>query len=320
MKKHLTEHNNEKALDKKEILLFKYLNNNKKGLKTKDDLMRYMKNAMSVMGFDDSDALAYYYAYTANYRPEGDYENLTKSEFKDYKTFKQKKTTNVNASQFTKSKIPFKGSNLEGYWETNYNNDWYYVVKSYGWYPIFLFINNKWYEVSDRFSSSTGKQIGNSRPTRYSNELKDEITLVSRKEIEDLMNGKINHEELFKGKRENLEKIIKYKLLNVPKFVSWGYWDEGGKAKFKVIDVKQIDEKILITIDVIEAGKREGQKLVKSDVSYKTGEIPQATPNKVHAAIKDYINMKFVDIIGTWVDEDENIISKDYFLMFKFKD
>ena len=27
-------------------------------------------------------------------------------------------------------------------WDVNGKNEWYYVVVSYGWYPLFLFINN----------------------------------------------------------------------------------------------------------------------------------------------------------------------------------
>jgi len=319
MKDIIFEENKDLALSKPEIILFKYLNLNKKNLGKKKDMIDAIKDGLKMVGQDESEALAYYYAYTANYRPAGDYENLTKSEFKDYKTFKQKKITNVDSSQFVANKIPFKGSNLEGFWDVNNNNDWYYVVESYGWYPIHLFINNKWYEVSDKYSSSTSKQISHSRPSRYSDKVASNIYYVSRKEIKDLRDGTIDFDDLIKGKKTTFEKTLKEKLLNVPKFVSWGYYgDDRGKAKYKLTDIKEIDDKILITIEILEAGRREGQKLVKSDVSYTTGEIPAATPSKVESAIKSKINNEFVDIIGQWVDEDEEL-PKDYFLAFKFK-
>lgn len=318
MKDIIFEENKDLALSRPEIILFKYLNANKKNLRTKKEFIDAIKDGLSMVGKSEEESLAYYYAYTANYRPNGDYENLTKSEFKDYKTFKQKKTTNVDSSQFVAGKIPFKGSNLEGFWDINSKNDWYYVVESYGWYPIYLFINNKWYEVSDSYSSSTSKQLSQSRPSRYSIKVKTKIYYVSRKEMKDLRDGVIDFNDLMKGKKSTLEKTLKEKLLDIPKFISWGYGEDSGKAKFKLTDIKEVDEKILITVEILEAGKREGQKLVKSDVSYTTGQIPGATPNKVESVIKDKINREFVDIIGQYVDEDEEL-PQDYFLMFKFK-
>lgn len=315
--KNILENQDDRALSKKEIILFKYLNKHRNEFKKKDQLIEAIKTMLSVFGENPEEALAYYYAYTANFRPDGDYENLTKSEFKDYKTFKQKKISNVESSQFTSSKIPFKGSNLEGYWDVNNKNEWYYVVKSYGWYPIYLFINDKWYQVSDKYSISTSKQIGYSRPSRYSNEFESTIYFVDRKEMEGLMNGRINFDDLMKGKKTSLENTLKRELLGVPKFLSWGYGDGSGKAKFKVSDIKQIDDKVLITIDVLEAGRREGQKLVKSDVSYTTGQIPAATPAKVEYAIKQKINSEYSSIIGQYVDEDEEL-PQDYFVLYKF--
>ena len=317
MKKIIFE-NEEPALSKSEIIMFKYLNKHKKDAGTKNELLEYIKRMLKLMSKPESEALAYYYSYTANFRPEGDYENLTKSNFKDFKSFKQKKITNVNSSDFVTGKIPFKGSNLEGYWDVNDKNEWYYVVKSYGWYPIYLFINDKWYQVSNTYSISTSKQMGYSRPYRYSSEVGSKVYFVNSKEIDGLMNGRIDFDDLMKGKKTSLENSLKSELLNVPKFVSWGYYgDDIGKAKFKVSDVKQIDDKVLITIDVLEAGRRDGQKLVKSDVSYTTGEIPAATPAKVESAIKEKINREYVKIIGQYVDEDGEL-PQDYFVLFKF--
>ena len=97
---------------------------------------------MSFIGRPESDAKFYYEVYTANFRPDGDYENLDQQSFRDFRQFKQRKTPNNGAYEYTAAKIPFKGSNLEGYWDVNGKNEWYYVVVSYGWYPLFLFINN----------------------------------------------------------------------------------------------------------------------------------------------------------------------------------
>jgi hypothetical protein len=123
-------------LSEKEIRLFKYLNKHKQDMGNQSKMLAFVKTMMPFVGRPESDARFYYEVYTANYRPNGDYENLDKTTFRNFKEFKQKKTPNNNAYQFSSAKIPFKGSNLEGYWDVNNKNDWYYVVKSYNWYPV----------------------------------------------------------------------------------------------------------------------------------------------------------------------------------------
>ena len=179
----------ENPLNKREILLFKYLNDNRKGIKDKKDLIELIKNSLGYFGFPISDATMYYEIYTANFRPEGDYQNITKETFKDYKQYQKQKTGNKSAYEYASGKIPFIGSNVEGEWGVNKNNEWYYVVKSYGWYPIFLFINNQWYRTLDTYSSTTRKHISQSDPGRYNSELDANVIAVSRVEIEKLMDG-----------------------------------------------------------------------------------------------------------------------------------
>ena len=39
-----------------------------------------------------------------------------------------------------------------------------YIVSSYGWYPIFINKDGRWYENKDKYSVSTSKQISQLRP------------------------------------------------------------------------------------------------------------------------------------------------------------
>jgi hypothetical protein len=112
IKKILLEELGKSALNKMEINMFKHLNSNKKNLSTKAKMIDFIKTMMPIFSRPESDALYYYELYTANYRPEGDYENVTKSNFKDPKTGKQQRTTNSNARQYSKDKIPFKLHNF----------------------------------------------------------------------------------------------------------------------------------------------------------------------------------------------------------------
>ena len=148
---------NEKLLSKEEVRLFKMLNNKKHELGTKPDMVGFIGMMLKLMGKPEHRASFYYEVYTQNYRPEGDYENLTRETFKDYRGFKQKRTPNNTAWEYSTATIPFKGSNIEGFWDENNKGEWYYVVQSWGWYPVFLFKNDQWYSVNDTYSSSTSK-------------------------------------------------------------------------------------------------------------------------------------------------------------------
>ena len=72
------------------------------------------------------------------------------------------KIANRNASEYTKSLTPFEGSNLSGVL-----TDKFYIVYSYGWYPVFVYdrINRVWIENKDKYSPTTSKQTTQARPT-----------------------------------------------------------------------------------------------------------------------------------------------------------
>ena len=251
----------EGPLTKKEIMLFKYIDKNKKETKTKPEFLKFLKSILPVLGMSPNETNFYYEVYTANFRPEGDYENLTKENFKDYRQFKQRKVTNNTAYEYATAKMPFKGSNLEGQWEVNNNNDWYYVIKSYGWYPIFLFINNQWYRTLDTYSSSTRKQMNQVNPVKFDSNLNADVMSLNKGEMERLMDGRYSLERVKTDRVSNFVKI-KDKVTNQSKLISGGWGDNAHRVNFMVKDVEDVEGKIKIFVKILKAGKMVDRKMI----------------------------------------------------------
>jgi hypothetical protein len=203
----------------------------------------------------------YYEVYTANFRPEGDYENLTKENFKDYRQFKQRKVTNNTAYEYASARMPFKGSNIEGQWGVNNNNDWYYVITSYGWYPVFLFINDQWYRTLETYSSSTRKQMSQVNPVKFDSNLNANVMSVTKGEMERLMDGRYNVERVNTDRVSNFVKI-KDKVTNQSKLISGGWGDNAHRVNFMVKDVEDVEGKIKIFVKILKAGKMVDRKMI----------------------------------------------------------
>ena len=252
----------ENPLSKREIMLFKYINDNKQEAKTKKVLIKFIEEALRYFALPISDATMYYEMYTANFRPDGDYENITKENFKDYRQFKKQKTPNSTAYEYASAKIPFQGSNIEGEWDINRDNEWYYVIKSYGWYPIFLFIKNQWYRTLDTYSSTTRKHIGQSNPVRYNSGLQANVIDVTQYEIERLMDGSYSFDDV-KTKRVTYFVKDKDKVIGTKKLISGGYGDTAHRVSFIITDIDEVDGKIKISVKVNKAGRMDGRKMVE---------------------------------------------------------
>jgi hypothetical protein len=260
----------DKPLSEKEIRLFKYLNTHKKETKTQAALLDLVSTMMPMIGKNPNEARFYYEVYTANFRPDGDYENLDKNNFKDYREFKQRKTPNNNAYVYTGSKIPFKGSNLEGTWNVNRKNEWYYVVTSYNWYPIYLFINNQWYRVSNNWSSSTSKHLSNANPNRknYDSNLQQEVTSVTPDEIKSIMDGK-SLTDVKTNRVSNFKEKFAEALKSTSKLISIGWGEDKKKVKYTITDVSEENGKIKFDIRINKAGTVEGtNKMVVNPDGY----------------------------------------------------
>lgn len=258
----------ENPLSEKEIRLFKYLNKYKQDMGKKSEMLAFVKTMMPFVGKPESDSRFYYEVYTANYRPNGDYENLDKTTFRNFKEFKQRKTPNNNAYQFSSAKIPFKGSNLEGYWDVNRKNEWYYVVKSYNWYPVYLFINNQWYVVSNTYSSSTSKQMSHANPVRYNSGLDAKVISVTKVEIQNLIDGK-SLDDVKSERVTNFGDKFALALIGTKKLLSIGWGDNRKKVNYTISDVKNEDGKIKIDVTINKAGTVEGtNKMVVNPEGY----------------------------------------------------
>lgn len=276
------EKSGDKPLGKREIIFFKRLNKEKHKYPTQKELLNHIREMMPFIGKSPADGRLYYEVYTQNYRPEGDYENITIDEFKNYRDFKQKKITNSTAYEYSSGKIPFKGSNLEGFWDVNNKNNWYYVVESYGWYPIFLFINDKWYGNIDSYSSSTAKQMSNVNPTHYNSGLKDDVTYVRKVDLDNLMHG-LSYDEINQNRIndfvDNFDNIGQSKLITIGR---WG--NDRKKARFRIMEIKKEGDVLNITVYVDKAGKVVNNKMVDRVEDY-----TQDFANDIEEGVRDYI-------------------------------
>lgn len=81
-----------------------------------------------------------------------------------------KRTTNKDCRPYVKGRILFKANNLHAECvkaDLFYTqHDKFYVVYSYGWWPLFVynFVTGAWYENADRYSVSTSKQRSQAHP------------------------------------------------------------------------------------------------------------------------------------------------------------
>ena len=261
IKRILKEEQETPVLTKKEILLFKYINDNKQKAGTKSEMIKFIQEMLRYFGMPLNEATMYYEIYTANFRPDGDYENLTKENFKDYRLFKQRKVANNSAYEYATAKMPFKGSNVEGQWNVNNNNDWYYEIKSYGYYPVFLFINDQWYRTLDTYSPSTRKQTSQVNPVKYDSNLKSDVVSVTKGEMERLIDGRYNLERVNTDRVSNFVSR-KDKVTNQSKLISGGWGDNAHRVNFMIKDVEEVDGKIKLSIQVLKAGKMIDRKMI----------------------------------------------------------
>tara|TARA_R100001244_G_scaffold78000_1_gene61651 strand:+ start:289 stop:792 length:504 start_codon:yes stop_codon:yes gene_type:complete len=91
-----------------------------------------------------------------------------------------KKTSNRESEYYVTNRIPFEANNLSA----DYINSCY-VVKSWGYYPIFIYKSGQWYENENSYSKSTAKQM-----TQCSYGIRAEAIKKDNQYMQDLMNGK----------------------------------------------------------------------------------------------------------------------------------
>jgi len=303
--KKLLEQSNEPSL-KVVSKLFTLLDEEKKKNRTRASLLNAIKNFAPYVGIPKGFEQYILELYVLNFRKDGNYSNLTKENFIDPRKQKGKVVSNPNAKLYTIAQLPFKGSNLEGYWTEDPKGVPYYKVTSYQWYPIYIFKDNKWYEVTERYSSSTSKQMANSNPVSWNDEF-DILYTLTPDEMELLERG-YSHDYIMKNKVEKLKTIEPNLTKRKKTAKTYNYWAQGHEQatpstniKFQVKKIDVDNDRAIVDIDIYDVINRDGRKEVDTPQNYLRGEIPNLTPDKVERGIKvkmfeplkDYIGKRF---------------------------
>ena len=256
------------------VKLFKVLNEEKKKVKTRKELLEVIKNFAPYFNIPEGYELYLLELYLLNYRKDGDYSGLTKENFVDPRDMKGKWTPNSKSNSYTKAQLPFQASNLRGFW-TSGGGKKYYVVESWGWYPVFIYRDGIWYEISDRYSSSTGRQMANSQPYKYNDTLNSKVYLLTRDEMKMVENG-VPHDQIM---------------------------------KFKVNSIEEEGDKLILNVDIFDVIKREDGRGVPTPLNYLRGELPNVNVEEVENGLKRHLRNDFREYLGPRFDkmDDQNV-------------
>lgn len=289
------------------VKLFRYLNEEKKTKKTRAELLDVIKNLTNYMNLPEGHELFLLELYLLNYRKDGDYSSITKENFVDPRKMKGKVTPNTKANLYTIAQLPFKGSNVEGFWKKDYKGVPYYEVQSYGYYPIYIFKNNRWYEIIENYSNSTGRQIRNANPVKWNDELYERVTLLTRKEMEMLQVG-ATHEDIIKNKRKTLKSqegdLQKKRVASVTQGrYDWGNQQEnhpGFKVKYKINSIDDTGDKVIINVDVLDVLRLEDDsyRSLITPENYLKGEFEGVTKEKVEKSLDRKLKGEFRQFVG----------------------
>lgn len=269
---------NEKAFTPHEVFIFKFLHKKKDSLQTKDDYIRVLQPILRAAGLPMEDALYYYTMFLLNMRTDGKYEETTVDQVKDFSGEKAKKTPNYKMSDFAKMKMPFEGSNVRGFWEKDLNGERQYVITSYNWYPIYIYKNRKWYEVSKTYSRSTGKQMTQTRVGR--------VYPLTPMEMNQLRNGN-SIEDILKNKVKKVTEFLNSEYLNKIKTrrtsASWIHRNPL-KVTYQVTSVEPQESTVIANVEVskVEEYRVTGEKPIEVTI---TPELSQTIGNIVRGEL-----------------------------------
>jgi len=284
--------------------LFKVLDEEKKKKKKRAEILEVIKNLAPYMNIPPDYAVYILELYLLNYRKDGDYSGLTKGNFVDPRKEPGKTTPNTRANLYTIAQMPFKGSNLIGQWSKDYKGNPFYEVVSYDWYPVYIFKNDKWYEVTGRYSSSTSKQMSNANPVDWSDELEEPVYLLTKEEMDMLKKG-YSHEEVMKHKLDSLKQFEPEltKRKKTAKSYRWYGDDDAANAnvKFKIKSVEHEGDKAIVTVDIHDVVYRglsgeepTPQNYLKGEMKGMTKEFAEEKAKiKIMGILRDYMATRF---------------------------
>ena len=252
----LSEQSNEPSL-KVVSKLFKLLDEEKKKNRTRASLLDAIKNFAPYMGIPKGFEQYILELYVLNFRKDGDYSNLTKENFVDPRKQSGKVVSNPKAKLYTIAQLPFRGSNLQGYWSEDPKGTPYYKVVSYEWYPIYIFKDDKWYEITNTYSSSTSRQMSNANPVEWGDDTFDSVYTLTADEMKLLERG-YSHEDIMKNKVKKLKTIEPDLTKRKKTAKTYNYWNQDPEQmvpntniKFKVKNVTVgDDDSAIVDIDV----------------------------------------------------------------------
>jgi hypothetical protein len=305
IKRVLLEEVDDKAFTKREVIFFKFINEFKEAANpTSQQLNKFIQSNASSFGFKLDDFFEIYNKYTQNYREDGRYEDTKTSELKQFHTLKSKKVTNTNASERVAELLPFKGSNLEGRWEQDGKGDWAYVVISYGWYPIYIYKYKKWFEASNTYSSSTSKQMRNTRPTRWNSKIGKEMLICNSDEMAEIRRGSIKPDQLVVNKNnkftESIDNLIDSRTLQT---IRVG-WFPRVRLSFYYTGVRFNEKMPEVTINVVKVDKMDGNKIDKESGDFFTDNMVGVTKEYLKNSIDSYFERSFSEMLGRSLSEN----------------
>ena len=307
IKKVLLEEVDDKAFTKREVIFFKFINEYKEAANpTSQQINKFIQSNASSFGFKLGDFFEIYNKYTQNYREDGNYEDTKTSELKQYHNLKTKKVTNTNASERVTELLPFKGSNLEGKWEQDNKGDWGYIVLSYNWYPIYIYKYKKWFETSNTYSSSTSKQMRNTRPTRWNSDIGKEMLICDRNEMEQIRRGAIKPDQLVVDKNnkftESIDKLIDSHTLQT---IRVG-WFPRVKLSFYYTGVRFNEKMPEVDINIVKVDKMDNNKIDRNAGDFFRSNMAGVTKEYLKSSVNSYFERSFTEMLGR--DVSQNII------------
>jgi hypothetical protein len=307
IKRVLLEDSNDKAFTKREVIFFKFINEFKESANPSGtQISKFIQSNMSSFGFKPEEYTELSNKYTQNYREDGNYEDTKTSELKQYHTLKSKKVSNTNASERVSELLPFKGSNLEGVWEQDGKGNWGYIVLSYNWYPIYIYKFKKWFEASNTYSSSTSKQMRNSRPTRWNSQLGKQVLICDRNEMEQIRRGSINPEQLVVDKNnkftESIDKLIDSHTLQT---IRVG-WYPRVRLSFYYTGVRFNEKMPEVDVNIVKVDKIDNNKIDREAGDFFTGNMDGVSKEYLKTSVNSYFERSFTELLGR--DVSENIM------------
>jgi hypothetical protein len=160
----------------------------------------------------------------------------------------------------------------------------------------------RWFEIDNKYSSSTSKQMSQSSPRRYNSSIGKTMIIVSRNEMKDLLNGNQSVDKVITNKNEKFVATIE-KELNEFKQVRLG-WDPRVRVSFNFISVDIEDGHPVIGVDIVKVDKMNGLKIDKEAGNFFRNEMIGVTREYVTDQMKDYISRYSSALLGRDVSKD----------------